>query len=881
MGETSRRTFLTILTALLFFAPAGTVAAEGDCNALPEDERAACEEKRLVDACDVDGDGALTSEEELACKETHAGTEAARDETEGDVDEAKDDASDETSDDGRDDGTGDDEAGGDALDCNKDGRVDEKEETFEHCPETGGEARSHPCAEFRDAPRRHETCLKEFDQRCEEGTVREENARFCKEPPRQDDPREPRPCDADGDGAVGERERAACKEAFDQEQERPGPGKVSEECRASLQDQGEARKAFEESQREKREAFHSEQRAAYDEFGSANRTEDEWADFKEEREAEREAFEDEMRASRDAFEAEHGRPEACKAPEGDAAQQECAPDPRDYERFKLYVDDQDRRFRDDLQVRIERFEADHAGEEDAPKARAAFEADLEEARLKHRAYLESLWEEFRAKHAKDCLRGADAPRGEEFRGLNEDVREDRLQCRIDFQGDLDAFYEANGDRADAWDEATLEAYLEIKRAVREEVQACEKRLHEAWKEEAKQQLGEERKEDRFGEFSIEGSGDGEGSVTGKWVTFDYELGSLTIRDYAVQGLVLFDEFYAPHAFDAPKLEGRVLVARGEFAPDECQADAACAPEALALRVHDNPGGRFDVQCRGADAEEGAGGEGDEGDLWLTLPEGVGLTGGETGDDGATKYALDYGDGQTAILRVRGDHAWSDDGTVLESACGFDIVLPSENFVQPFANKHRDEITDAVEEGAVLAEVDIVLAEDGGLASDSQEFSDTGDTTNVDIERPEEGDGVVVTVDAEGNAGKTGVFNVDSALFEVDDLSLVEPDDFVVTYWDVADDGTKTEVAIEEADGLADVLDPSEDAPEYWVVLDKDGLQLLVSFPHFSTKQVQIQSAGVAQPDGSDVDAAKTPFAGALAVAAAVAVAALVPGRRRK
>jgi len=61
---------------------------------------------------------------------------------------------------------------------------------------------------------------------------------------------------------------------------------------------------------------------------------------------------------------------------------------------------------------------------------------------------------------------------------------------------------------------------------------------------------------------------------------------------------------------------------------------------------------------------------------------------------------------------------------------------------------------------------------------------------------------------------------------------------------IADDGAVSALEAREADSLDDVLNPADDgeAPEYWVVQDKNGFQVLVSFPHFSTKKVTIQSA---------------------------------------
>lgn len=939
MGETSRRFLALLLTAVLFVAPGGAVAQDmdpADCNKDGRvDEVEAKQTECPVNDCGGDspsicGDGDEIEHDDVdprdcnedgriddvEAKQTSCPDPRDEDEHE-DVDETegldcnKDGRIDEKEEtftecpEMKDDpclsGTVTCGATTEGMDCNKDGRIDEKEETFTRCPEPGtfeGDGdKMHPCDQFHDEPIRHERCMREFQERCDRHEVAPENAHFCKRPMDGGAP-EGRPCDRDADGEVTDDEREACEERFRDKCDTNDDGRVDEferracaeahdefkreavsaECRTALQEQGEERKAFEDAQRTKRDAFQEEHHTAYEEFSAEEHSDEEWAEFKEEQEAARQEFEDAMREARDAFETDNGRPEACADAGGDAAGGPCAPDPADYERFKRFVDGEDAGFRDDLDERVRKFEErqkeGNASDEERHKERARFERDLEEARLKHRAHLEGLWEEFRAKHSEDCIRG---DRDDGMRDLNRDVKDERLQCRIDFQEKFDAFYETNGDDVDSWDDATLASYVALKAEVHAAVKECDERLHDAWKEGRHEDFNGTEEKERFGHFEVE-SEDGEGTATGRFVAFEFESGSMYIRDYSVQGLVLFEEFYSPADWDRPVAEGAELRADGKYVHEACEGDA-CSPEATRLQIHDNPNGRFAVGCRGPHADGEAGGEGDAGNMHVTFPDGV--THEESGGErGATKYALDYGD-LDGILLVHGDHWWSGDGSSLEFACGMHVFIPGENFVHKFANKHRDEIDGAVEDGDILAEVNIVAGDGGDAEADTSEYEDA----EVEVEDAGAGDGVVVTVEAEGNAGKTGVFNIDSALFDASDFSLVKPDGFVVDYWDVADDGTKTKVEIQEADSLTDILDPSEDHPEYWVVLDKDGVQLLVSFPHFSTHQVQIQSARVTQPDGSDMPegdgAASTPFPGAVGLLAAVGVATALAMRRRK
>jgi hypothetical protein len=89
-----------------------------------------------------------------------------------------------------------------------------------------------------------------------------------------------------------------------------------------------------------------------------------------------------------------------------------------------------------------------------------------------------------------------------------------------------------------------------------------------------------------------------------------------------------------------------------------------------------------------------------------------------------------------------------------------------------------------------------------------------------------------------------VLHVDPAL-----VGNATPERLVLRYFDDHTDGTQTEVIFAKADSIADVLDPTNDAgrPEYWVVADADGLQVLVSVPHWSTHTVTLAGLGIVLP----------------------------------
>ncbi len=120
-----------------------------------------------------------------------------------------------------------------------------------------------------------------------------------------------------------------------------------------------------------------------------------------------------------------------------------------------------------------------------------------------------------------------------------------------------------------------------------------------------------------------------------------------------------------------------------------------------------------------------------------------------------------------------------------------------------------------------------------------------DDMEVQVAAPDElvGDSILeIQVSAELDAGRTVVLDLDPAL--LDGLSVSATSALKLRYFDLNDDGTRTEVVFGMADGgLKDVLDPTDDAgqPEYWIVQDADGIQVLVSFPHWSTHIVTLQN----------------------------------------
>ena len=96
----------------------------------------------------------------------------------------------------------------------------------------------------------------------------------------------------------------------------------------------------------------------------------------------------------------------------------------------------------------------------------------------------------------------------------------------------------------------------------------------------------------------------------------------------------------------------------------------------------------------------------------------------------------------------------------------------------------------------------------------------------------------VEVSADLDSGRTIALNLDPSM-------VGDPDGLQVRYFDVyaRPDQSRVEVeqAISQASGLEDILNPNDDTgqAEFWLIQDQNGLQVLVSIPHWSTHAVAI------------------------------------------
>ena len=122
--------------------------------------------------------------------------------------------------------------------------------------------------------------------------------------------------------------------------------------------------------------------------------------------------------------------------------------------------------------------------------------------------------------------------------------------------------------------------------------------------------------------------------------------------------------------------------------------------------------------------------------------------------------------------------------------------------------------------------------------------------------------VTVTVSSEVSPGATIVINVDSAVVPISSLEELE----------VLVDNEN----IELADDYEDVLDTTdENASEYLILVGAEGIQVLVSIPHFSVHTITLGNVAAAAPPERPPNGGVTPPAEGIPIGAVLAVAGAV------
>jgi hypothetical protein len=331
--------------------------------------------------------------------------------------------------------------------------------------------------------------------------------------------------------------------------------------------------------------------------------------------------------------------------------------------------------------------------------------------------------------------------------------------------------------------------------------------------EAREDTGRERCRTELARFGASGQG--------QWVSFRVDAANATLLDYRVAGSPVLDSLHLETGSD--NLTVRATGAALRLGDEDTE-----------LMLHDDATGLVRLK-------------GDDGSLLLVLPAGTRV---DRTDDG-TVARLQYPDGRVAHLRI-GNATWLDGRTVLAEGFAALLVNPPEE-----KSGHDDEVQaevkDAIEERKVGAEITLHgrpaagrAAAEGNSSVDVLAYDDV----QVEVRMPS---GAVATPDApirvevsaDLKEGRTIVLNVNRSLLEATD-----PQALVLRYFDLheRDDGStlETEVVFHQASSLQDVLDARDDSgqPEYWVVQDANGVQVLASVPHWSAHAITIGSLAV-------------------------------------
>lgn len=303
-----------------------------------------------------------------------------------------------------------------------------------------------------------------------------------------------------------------------------------------------------------------------------------------------------------------------------------------------------------------------------------------------------------------------------------------------------------------------------------------------------------------------------------WIDFQVDAANATLLSYKVDGLVVLDAIHL--GLDG----GNLTIQRQGSLISVLDGEAE-------LRLHDEPNGliRF---------------KGESGNITLDFPAGADV---QPADEGAR---VAYEGGRIGHLLAE-NATWLDNDTVQLDGFFRYLVPPGEPAGQ--SDDHDAQVEEhkerAIEDRKLGAEISVKHRppQATGLApaqNDSVQVL-AYDDVDVQVDLPEQAapdTPLRVVVSSDLHEGRTIVLNVDEAL-----LASTDPKDLVLRYFDLHNetDGSvsETEVVFAQASSLQDVLEPTDDGgqPEFWVVNDANGVQVLVSVPHWSAHAITVAS----------------------------------------
>lgn len=303
-----------------------------------------------------------------------------------------------------------------------------------------------------------------------------------------------------------------------------------------------------------------------------------------------------------------------------------------------------------------------------------------------------------------------------------------------------------------------------------------------------------------------------------WVTFDVDPANATLLDYRIAGMLALE------SIDLDLDQGNLSIERDGSTLRVRAGDDE-------LRLHDEPNGL--MRFKG------------DGNVTLTFPDGADI---QADAHGAR---ILYPSGRSGQLLAQ-NATWLDNATVQLTGFFAFHVPPAGALArdEPKLVREAEEgKRDAIERRTLGAEVTLKARPSAtGLAAMSDEAVEVlaYDDVEVHVDLPDaaaaSGAPLRVVVSSELDEGRTIVLNVDESL-----LASIDPADLVLRYFDLHNqtDGSvlETEVLFAAAGSLQDVLEPADDGgqPEYWVVQDANGVQVLVSVPHWSAHAITVGS----------------------------------------
>ncbi len=302
-----------------------------------------------------------------------------------------------------------------------------------------------------------------------------------------------------------------------------------------------------------------------------------------------------------------------------------------------------------------------------------------------------------------------------------------------------------------------------------------------------------------GHFDVSGT-----TVNGFYVEFSLDRNTCTVLDFHVRGVAIFSSIDLPSSCNLTSKGG------SEGGVDAVEIEGE--DRGSKLRFHDNPTAliRFDVQRRET--------------VRFQLAPGVEASPAEDGG------SIEIGSGGVfANLFV------TDDASLLLNDRSIETSDAKGNFlVHPGGPPQSERPTEAAIGEAITNQhvggrIDVLVV-NGSVVHEALAFDDV-------LIRAHQPDDLTFRflVDADLTEGRVFVVNFAPGAFQEGDVG--------VRFYDLDNASFPVEVPIQKADDIADVLAIERgEGPEFWLIEDENGKQVLVSVPHWSAHVFEVFTA---------------------------------------